>query len=74
VPPSTSVQLGAAIRKLRASRGWSIEALADRADVHWTSISRIELGEQSPTWETVGRIAAALGLDVGELDRLAAEQ
>jgi transcriptional regulator with XRE-family HTH domain len=74
VSPSTSAQLGAAIRKLRAAQGLSIEALAAKADVHWTSVSRIEHGEQSPTWDTVGRIAGALGLDVGDLDRRAAEQ
>ncbi len=72
--PSTSIQLGAAIRQLRTAQGLSIEALAARADVHWTSVSRIEHGEQSPTWDTVSRIAGALGLGVGDLDRLAAEQ
>jgi transcriptional regulator with XRE-family HTH domain len=42
--------------------------------VHWTSVSRIERGEQSPTWETVGHIAEALELEIGDLARLAAEE
>lgn len=74
MPHSTSAQLGAAIRKLRKARVWSIEALAAEADLHAVSVSRIERGRQSPTWESVVGLATALDVDLGDLARLAAEQ
>lgn len=70
----TSAQLGIAIRKLRKARGESIEGLAARADVHWTSVSRIENGKQSPTWDLLGDIATALDIDMADLARMASEQ
>ncbi|HEY7456788.1 MAG TPA: helix-turn-helix transcriptional regulator [Solirubrobacterales bacterium] len=74
MPPPTDAQLGAAIRLLRKARGWSIETLGAKADVHWTSISKIERGEQSPTWGTLCAITEALEVDLGDLAKLAAKQ
>jgi transcriptional regulator with XRE-family HTH domain len=74
VPQPTSTQLGSAIRHLRGSRELSIEALAAEAGIHWTSVSRIELGRQNPTWNAVASLATALDVDMSELARLAAEQ
>jgi transcriptional regulator with XRE-family HTH domain len=69
-----AAQLGAAIRHLRKADGLSIEALAAKADVHWTSVSDIENRKRNPGWETVVKLAAALEVDMGDLSRLAAEQ
>lgn len=74
MPQPTSAQLGTAIRRLRKSRGESIEGLAGRADVHWTSVSRIENGKQSPSWDLAGNLATALEVDIADLARIAAEQ
>ena len=64
---STSQQFGATVRKLRASKGLSQEALADAAGVHRTYVGSIERGERNPTLSNVVRIAAALGLRTSEL-------
>jgi hypothetical protein len=42
--------------------------------MHWTSVSRIENGHQSPTWGAVARLATALEIGIADLARLAAEQ
>jgi transcriptional regulator with XRE-family HTH domain len=69
-----SAQLGAAIRSLRKARKLSIEALAAQAGIHWTSLSRIERGEQNPSWDAVAELATVLEIDTAELARLAAKQ
>lgn len=55
------------MRRIRREKGWSQEELADRADVHRTYISGIERLVRNPTITVVGRIADALGVQVGEL-------
>jgi transcriptional regulator with XRE-family HTH domain len=74
VPQPTSAQLGAAIRRLRSSRDLSIEDLAAEAGIHWTTVSRIENGRQNPGWEAVAGLANALGIEIADLAKLAAEQ
>lgn len=55
------------MRRIRREKGWSQEELADRADVHRTYISGVERCVRNPTITIVGRIADALGVQVGEL-------
>jgi transcriptional regulator with XRE-family HTH domain len=74
VPPPSLAQIGAAIRSLRKKRKLSIEALAAEADMHPYSISRIERGEQNPSWITLVSLADALDVDVIALVRLAGKQ
>jgi transcriptional regulator with XRE-family HTH domain len=38
----------------------SQEELADRADLHWTYLSDLERGRQTPTVDVVNRLARAL--------------
>lgn len=58
---------GARIRELRKNAGLSQEELADRANVHWTYLSDLERGQQSPTLDVVNRLARALRVTVSEL-------
>lgn len=55
------------VRRLRQQRGWSQEELAHRAKRHRTFISQIERKIKSPTLETVEHIAAAFGVQIGDL-------
>ncbi|HET7417564.1 MAG TPA: helix-turn-helix transcriptional regulator [Solirubrobacterales bacterium] len=59
--------LGKAVRELRQRTGLSREALAARAELDATSISRIEEGAIDPTWGSMRRIAAGLGVSLEEL-------
>lgn len=74
MPQPTSAQLGAAIRQARNARGLSLEDLAAKSRVHWTSISVIENGKRNPGWNVVANLATGLEMDIAELARMAAEQ
>ncbi len=52
----------------------TIEGLAGEAKIHTTHLSGIELGERNPGWEIVRRIAAALEVRVGDLERIGSER
>lgn len=51
----------------RASRGWSLEQLAERSGVSRAMISKVERGESSPTAAVLGRLSAAFGLTLSQL-------
>ena len=64
---------GKAIRLAREEHGLSQEAFAERADVHRTYISSIELGKVNVGIEVANSLAAALGIRLSELVRRADE-
>lgn len=53
---------GRRLRALRLERGWSQEALAERANLHWTYVGGIERGERNPALENINHLARALGI------------
>jgi transcriptional regulator with XRE-family HTH domain len=63
--------LGQAIRREREKLGLSQEEFAERANVHRTYISSIELGKVSVGIEVASAVANALGLKLSELVRTA---
>jgi len=54
---------------MRRDKGLSQEELAHRARVHQTYLSGVEGGKRNPSIDVLGRVAAALGVDVEELFR-----
>ena len=58
---------GAAVRERRLQRGLSQDALADLAGFQRTYLSEVETGRRNVTLVNIGRLAAALGVGVGEL-------
>ncbi len=63
--------LGSAVHQLRAERGLSQERLALEGRIARRFVGAIERGEQSPTYETLLKLADGLGTDVAELVALA---
>jgi transcriptional regulator with XRE-family HTH domain len=57
------------VRRLRAVRGLTQDALADAIDAEQVSISRIENQRANPELETLERLAEALGVGVFDLFR-----
>ena len=58
--------LGGRIRQLRRGLELSQEELAGRAGLHWTYVSDLERGQQTPTLDVVNRLARAFGLTLAE--------
>jgi transcriptional regulator with XRE-family HTH domain len=53
--------------RIRESKGLSIQSLADSIGMLRPQLSNVLSGKNSPTLETMERIAAGLGVDVGDL-------
>jgi len=65
--------LGARVRDIRKSRGWTLKEVATRTGLAISTISKMERGEISLTYDRFMRLAQGLGMDVGELFDAAAE-
>jgi DNA-binding XRE family transcriptional regulator len=65
--PAADPALATVLRRLRSERGESQEAIAYKAGLTAGSLTRIELGQSSPEWATIRRIAAALDVSLSEL-------
>jgi transcriptional regulator with XRE-family HTH domain len=61
-----AVRIGRHLRRHRTARGWSQSYLADVSGVPKARISRYENGRVTPSMFTADRLAAALGLTLGE--------
>lgn len=59
--------IGERIRDARSALGISMEDLSVLSEMSVTSVGKIERGVQSPTAETLVRIATALEIDPGRL-------
>jgi transcriptional regulator with XRE-family HTH domain len=60
-------QFGANLRRLRRDAGLSQMQLGDRANLHFSEISRLERGLRDPRLTTVMRLARALDVPPAEL-------
>lgn len=60
-------RLGGRIRQVRKARGVTQEALAERIDMSPQYLSRIEGGHQSPSVDTLAKLAESLEVEVWEL-------
>ncbi len=59
--------VGAALRRLRAERGLSLQQLAERSGVSRAMLGQIELDRSTPTITVVWKIATALGVPFSAL-------
>jgi transcriptional regulator with XRE-family HTH domain len=62
-------KLGGRIRLFREAAGLTQEQLAERADISVNFAGTTERGQEIPSVQTCGRIAAALGVSLHELFR-----
>lgn len=63
----TDIELGTNIRKIRELKGFSQQNLADEVSISQKSLSRIENGKISPTFNVLIKIANALKIKLNEL-------
>ena len=59
--------LGARLRALRRTRGWTLAHVARRSGLAISTISKIERGLLAPAYYKLNELARALGIDAGDL-------
>lgn len=64
VPP---VDLGARVRELRKARNWTLEQAASQAGLARSTLSKIENGQMSPTYDALKKLATGLEISVPQL-------
>ncbi len=66
-----AMQAAVLVKRLRDERGWTQEQLAERAGVPHATISKVESGDKpySLSVDVVFKLANALGVKIGELDK-----
>lgn len=58
---------GARIRKIRRDRGWTLEETGKRTGLARSTLSKIETGQMSPTFDVIQKLARGLETDVADL-------
>ena len=61
--PAEPLDLGPRVRDLRKARGWTLEQAARQAGLARSTLSKIENGQMSPTYDALKKLAT--GLDIG---------
>ena len=64
---ATPVDLAERVRALRKDRGWTLEQAAQAAGLARSTLSKIENGQMSPTYEGLKKLAEGLGISVPQL-------
>ena len=55
--PFAPLNLGERVRDLRKARGWTLEQAATQAGLARSTLSKIENGQMSPTYEALKKLA-----------------
>jgi transcriptional regulator with XRE-family HTH domain len=61
------LNLGERVRSLRKARGWTLEQAAVQAGLARSTLSKIENGQMSPTYEALKKLAEGLAISVPQL-------
>jgi transcriptional regulator with XRE-family HTH domain len=61
------LNLGQRVRELRKARGWTLEQAAVQAGLARSTLSKIENGQMSPTYEALKKLAEGLAISVPQL-------
>src|SRR6056297_4324528 len=61
------LNLGERVRELRKARGWTLAQAAGQAGLARSTLSKIENGQMSPTFEALKKLASGLEITVPQL-------
>ena len=67
------LNLGVRVRELRKERKWTLEQAAQEAGLARSTLSKIENGQMSPTFDAVRKLAEGLGISIPQLFTPSAE-
>lgn len=62
-----AARFGQRVRARRNELGYSQEALAEHAGLHWTYVSQVERGQRNVSLHNMLKFAVGLQIDPGEL-------
>ena len=65
--PAQPLDLGARVRELRKARDWTLEQAASQAGLARSTLSKIENGQMSPTYDALKKLAVGLEITVPQL-------
>lgn len=65
--PPEPLDLGQRVRELRKAKGWTLDQAATQAGLARSTLSKIENGQMSPTYEAVKKLAEGLKISVPQL-------
>lgn len=65
--PVEPLDLGIRVRELRKTRGWTLEQAAQHAGLARSTLSKIENGQMSPTYEALKKLAEGLEISIPQL-------
>lgn len=61
------INLGERVRSLRKAQGWTLEQAARQAGLARSTLSKIENGQMSPTYDALKKLAVGLSISVPQL-------
>lgn len=67
--PEPHRELASRIKRWREARGWNQQVLADRSGIARSTLSKIENGLLSPTFEVLLKLAQGFGCEIADLVR-----
>lgn len=67
VEPAQPIDLAERVRALRRARGWTLEQAAKAAGLARSTLSKIENGQMSPTYDALKKLAGGLEISVPQL-------
>jgi len=65
--PAQPLDLGQRVRDLRKARNWTLEQAAQQAGLARSTLSKIENGQMSPTYDALKKLAVGLEISVPQL-------
>lgn len=65
--PAEPLDLGAHVRALRKARGWTLEQASQQAGLARSTLSKIENGQMSPTFDALKKLAQGMELTIPQL-------
>jgi transcriptional regulator with XRE-family HTH domain len=65
--PVEPLDLGIRVRELRKAKGWTLEQAAVQAGLARSTLSKIENGQMSPTYDALKKLAQGMAISVPQL-------
>ena len=66
-PTEANDDLGHRLKRVRIDKGWTLKEVSERTGVARSTLSKIENGQMSPTYDVLQKITRGVDLDIVEL-------